>query len=342
MAKKQIFLWSLLFICFYANAQTTFKVYLNADGEKIIDSAKAAYYLLMTEIPKDSVWSVQQYDIKGTILTSGYYKDAQLSIPHGKFEYYKVFAGFTNTQYNYGKHKMDTLIMPRVNYVQYTGYYVNGKKSGKWEEYSTKGKLLNISTYKDDVLDGLYQIYDVNSGMLLSEGNMINNVREGEWSTLSYKGEKITSSFYKNGKVIKNVSYLSDKKFQNNVIDAKTDYDLLKYLNNALSTRRFSKPGKFSTIYDFTLTTDGRLIKPSVINGSSLEVDTAVVNSFLAAPVWVPAMENNKAITTFIAIQLDIEIDDDKRILVTFHPSLNGRNDQKMMRQFERVYNLDN
>lgn len=342
MAKKQIFLLYLSLICFCANAQTTFKVYLNADGEKITDTTKAAYYLLMTEIPKDSVWYVRQYDIKDTILTSGYYKDAQLSIPHGKFDYYKIYKGFTNTQYNYGKHKMDTIITSRVNYIQYTGYYFNGKKNGKWEERSTKGKLLNISTYKDDVLNGLYQVYDVNSGMLLAEGNMINNVREGEWNTLSYKGEKITSSFYKNGKIIKNVSYLSNKKFQNNAIDAKTNYDLLKYLNKTLSTQIFSKPGKFVTTYDFTLTTDGHLIKPSVINGSGLEVDTAVVNSFLAAPAWIPAMENNQAITTFIAIRLDIEVDDDKRIHISYHPSPYDRNNQTMIRQFERLYNIDN
>jgi len=311
--KKILFLFAFLSIWLVGFAQTTFKVFLNANGEKLKDSVKADSYLVIRQLPKDSGWYVRQFSMGDTILTSGYYKNSELSIPNGRFEYYTLYNGYIHLQYNYAKHKMDTINNRKINFLQYSGNYVNGKKEGVWEEYFRTGGLVNTSTYQNNVLNGIYKTYNLTGGAVLVEGNIINNIREGEWNQLGANGEILRTDIYKKGKIIKTIAHLDYKNSQR-ITDAKNEYDLVKYLNKALATFRFSKQGKFEVQYGFTLTTTGLLTDPSVHRSSTLEIDTAVLNAFAVAPVWTPAKRDGKSISERLNLMLGFTIDEEGKI----------------------------
>ena len=60
-------------------------------------------------------------------------------------------------------------------------YYVDsqGRKQGKYKEFSEKGNILIISNYVDDLLDGEYIEYHYNMDIIWYKCNYSNGLKEG-------------------------------------------------------------------------------------------------------------------------------------------------------------------
>lgn len=102
------------------------------------------------------------------------------------------------------------------------GYYTDGKKIGKWENYHLYGKqLYSIETFKNDTLDGEVMFFD-RSGIIrasyiysngLKNGPYITNYRNGNikekatFKNNEFYGEYI--EFKKNGKIKRVISNVS-------------------------------------------------------------------------------------------------------------------------------------
>lgn len=143
-------LFLFVFTSFIADAQPG-RLYLTDNNEITTDRQLASSYADVTKLPQDSLWFVKQFDLKDTLLSIGYYKDAKLKIPHGKFIYYNKIARSPGVMF------MGKLTVDSINYVQYSGYYINGVKTGIWLEYLPGGLKTCLRTYKKSLLDGLFQ-----------------------------------------------------------------------------------------------------------------------------------------------------------------------------------------
>ncbi|NHA07315.1 hypothetical protein G7092_26180 [Mucilaginibacter sp. HC2] len=244
-------------------------------------------HILYQKMDGDSAWSIRQYDMQDTIMAIGTFKDEQFTIPHGKFIYYVLIPpGKFNIQ-NGDTQKIDSVFARGGNFIDRTGVYLNGKKNGSWKSYNHQ-KPAFINTYRDDIQDGLYQSYDYSSGKVLVEGNFINNVRQGDWNSLSYYGDIIKTEVYKDGKIVKTISYLNDRKFQYVKEGQGSKYDLINYLNLKLSTKKFNKHGRYNVTYSFNLTPNGKLVAPLIEGKSDQEIDSTIINELSGAPNWEP------------------------------------------------------
>ena len=81
------------------------------------------------------------------------------------------------------------------------GFFIKGKKHGKWTRYYDNGKLFSITNYFLGLKNGDWVTFDKN-GQYIEKGNYKNNLENGSWvrffenGKVNYKGE------FMNGKKI--------------------------------------------------------------------------------------------------------------------------------------------
>jgi hypothetical protein len=297
MFKPYLIILFFLVILQSVSAQVR-KVYIGKNGSQIENPSKAGSYILYHKMEGDSAWAMSQYDMHDTLMITGTFKDEQLTIPHGKFTFYKLIHPAKHRFDNNDTHRKDSITDLGGNFIEQTGVYLNGKKNGAWKLYN-HGKVTILNTYQDDVLNGLYQSYNPSCGKVLVEGDIINNVRQGNWNSLSYYGEIMKTEVYENGTIVKTISYLNDKKFQYGIDGQGSQYDLISYLNLKLSTKKFNKHGKYNVSYTFNLTPNWKLVAPLIEEKSDPEIDGVIINELLGAPNWQPTI-NNETLKTFL------------------------------------------
>jgi antitoxin component YwqK of YwqJK toxin-antitoxin module len=158
-------------------------------GDKITtDQSKATSYGIYGKLSTEDLWVIKRYDLWDNLIESGSYKDEQLSIPHGNFNYYMEVAYF-NVQYGgtfYLKNKL------RFNFQQ--GSFVDGLAQGRWTFFFPDGNILNIHHFIDGKLDGEYKTYN-KLGELVENGNYKKGEMDGEWFFENGKLKKV----YENG-----------------------------------------------------------------------------------------------------------------------------------------------
>lgn len=277
-------------------------------------------------------WLATQYDGHGNLMATGGYLDEKLTIPQGEFKFYTHVGQRTFTGYNYENHRPDTTFEPEKNYMFTSGYFEHGEKTGKWTTFSSTGEITGMATFAHGRLNGPSQTYSTSTGKLLVEGEYVNDIREGKWNMLSFEGDTMSTEIYKKGEVIKTISFLNDKKFLlKKVKDCKPKYDFIAYLNSHLHTG-VSSAGSKQAMYSFTVDTTGHITRPKVWlqkgndPQADLQIDTAIVNVMLQAPVWMPAVQNNKKVEMYMSFQLNV-VYDKKRISVS--AITYGRNDAR-------------
>ncbi|SDP96056.1 hypothetical protein SAMN05428975_4141 [Mucilaginibacter sp. OK268] len=319
---KPYFIALLLCVCAITSNAQVRKIYLTNDGSKTSDSLRATSYILYQKMEGDSAWSTRQYDMQDIIMTIGTFKDEQFTIPHGKFIYYTLIPPGKFKIYNRDPKKQDSAFAQGGNFIDQTGVYLNGKKNGSWMSYNHQ-KPAFLYTYQDDIQNGLYQSYNYSSGKVLVEGNFINNVRQGDWNSLSYYGDIIKTEVYKEGKIVKTISYLNDRKFQYGKDGQRSKYDLISYLNLRLSTKRFNKHGKYHVTYSFDLTQNGKLVAPLIEEKSDQEIDDTLISELSAAPNWEPIIRTEVLKTFLLTSAPNQEPDaynsDEKRLHIPFY-----------------------
>ena len=77
--------------------------------------------------------------------------------------------------------------------------YLNGNQTGLAYNYNYRGQLQSISNYKNDALDGIYDIYD--NGILSQVSHYSNGVHNGPYTTFYPDGTIKTEGFIKDNEV---------------------------------------------------------------------------------------------------------------------------------------------
>jgi hypothetical protein len=157
-------------------------VYYDDEDHVTTDSTQASSYAIFGKLTGDSVYTYKKYDVDGFVTVTGSFKDDDLKIPHGKFVYYDWVDQLSNLGYT----------LPPTNgkerYVVVTGRYKDGKKDGKWYTFYPDGKLKNVVTFSNDVMNGEFKFFD-SKGKLDTSGTYVNGKKNGEW--ISGGGRKI-------------------------------------------------------------------------------------------------------------------------------------------------------
>ena len=79
------------------------------------------------------------------------------------------------------------------------GSFKNGKKEGKWVQYSKNGQLNFKGNYKNGKVEGAW-VYYWDNGQLSAKGNYKNGKREGEWVNYYDNGQLQFKGNFKNWK----------------------------------------------------------------------------------------------------------------------------------------------
>ena len=320
MSKLFFVLFLLVFASFFAEAQSG-RVYLTGSGEITTNTQLATSYAEITQLPGDSAWMVKQFDLKGGPLSVGYYKDAQMTIPHGKFTYYHKVASGPGFVFN-GKQVVDS-----VNCVLSSGYYINGAKTGAWLDYYNNGPKSTLRTYRNNLLDGLFQIYNI-SGKVETEGYYVNNKREGDWCTL---GEDSTANYtmiYKHDKIVKQIDYVHTAAYEKLNKSATPKFDFEKYIAHIAGSYTYQISTGQLTV-SFTVTKEGMAINPRVVTSYEPRFDYLISQAILNSPKWTPALVKGQPVdqVQFYTIHivnsaLRLELDNTYHLHKKFDPAL--------------------
>lgn len=95
------------------------------------------------------------------------------------------------------------------NYYKYN--YINNRLNGTAHLYDKQHRLLEIATYKDNVLEGAYIKYYL-SGAVKSEMKYSRGKLEGYARYYDEKGREVSTLLYKNGKEVDKIKHLEDGK----------------------------------------------------------------------------------------------------------------------------------
>jgi hypothetical protein len=277
---RNILVIPLLLTTFTIQAQI-FKAFLGSDGSRV-DSVKGKMYVLYAA-ESDTTWGAELYSLDDKIISKGVYKDKELAIPNGKFYYY----GQT--------HRLET-----------TGNYINGARNGSWISYNTNGKKNSLSTYKDDMQNGLFEQYNLGDTTVQIRGNYVNGVRDGVWYVYSVLGNVLRTEVYQNDKIVNTIITPPD------IISPVSPTTLGEYLAKNSQLIKYNTKGRL--FINCTINTHGKLIRPSLANVTQTndvgeEIKNNVLNSLATCTfLWAPAFNQklNKVVDLDIAFVLDI------------------------------------
>ena len=289
------------------------RIYIQSQKER--DSIRNHTHFKKTKL-SDSAWFASEYYANDTLKNSAIYKDEDLQIPDGKFKLYGYTESHKDITYDYVIHKSDTIMVPAKKYLTTVGFFKNGKRTGLWHTYQASGELTLTEVFKDNKLDGPYQTYNAETGKVLISGNYSDNIPVGNWDMLSFNGGVMTTDVYEKGKVVKTISHMSEKKFEQKITGGKPKYDMISYLNHKLANTKFDTPGVKMVLYSVIEDKEGKLTKPSVIKASDLATDTAIIDAMLEAPNWQPAYKNGQLIDLSIPFNFEITISENKHLQI--------------------------
>jgi antitoxin component YwqK of YwqJK toxin-antitoxin module len=295
MLKISACLFLLVFSSCLVYAQSA-RVYLTGSGEITTNGQLASCYADITKLAQDSSWFVRQFDLKDTLISTGYYKDAELKIPNGKFIYYRKIArgpGFTF---------MGKLHVDSINYIHYTGYYINGVKTGTWVEYFPGGLKEVLRTYKNNLLDGLFQLYS-SSGKVNTEGYYVKNKKEGDWHELNEDSTVRFTTVFKHDKLVGHTDMVEYVKLNR---DAAPKFDFRKYISH--TTKHYTYPiSNGQLTISFTVTKDGVVINPKVEKSYEPQFDKLITSAISNSAKWEPALKKGQPIDELRYYTLNIE-----------------------------------
>lgn len=283
---KYVLLYLLTFISLSASAQTD-TVYLNSKGVAVNNSKKAKSYAVRQKL-EDSAYFIRQYDMSDSILIKGTYKDAQMTVPHGRFTYYFYSILKTNIDLRFVDSRSHN-----PNYVQTTGYYLDGIKNGVWIKYSKKGEKLTLTTYSNGKKNGLYQDYDW-KGILVGEGNYDNDVKDGNWCTVDIDSTVIEYGVFKNDKKIKSDTIFMMPQFKNSFYEY-----LLKKAKPYYAQKRIDSLDAI-----FVVDTEGKISDPKICQEVVSNVEEELKGILTTAPKIRPAYYNHLVRAQMIYLKL--------------------------------------
>ena len=174
----------LLTLSFLLFALTDFaqvkKLFVTAKG-KLSENSKDATFYYLVEKKDDTTYLAKKYDMLDRLVVKGTYKDADLKIANGVFEYYvSNLIKDLNIKY----------VTNEDRFIGTSGFFVNGMKTGIWVDYVQKDLKYRTYTYKNNKLNGPFCVFNVNNKQPIESGNFINDRKEGEVISFTNDGLK--------------------------------------------------------------------------------------------------------------------------------------------------------
>ncbi|MDB5122240.1 MAG: Gram-negative bacterial tonB protein [Mucilaginibacter sp.] len=267
---KYFYLFLLLTLCECSSAQI-FKVYLTKSGKFSNDPQNAISYILAEKLESDSAYLIKQFDMRETMLMQGTYKNAALTIPHGKFTYYNK------------KHTSSDKISSSPdtgNFVESIGYFSNGKRVGTWTDYASKGIKRLQYTYENDELNGPYTKYFNDYDGHWSVGTMMNGKLEGKFYMYNADSLLVAETDYVNGKSVNKITHW---------IEAKPPDNYKEFLEKQLIRFKQIIHDSPPMVVKFTVSSTGKILDPKIIKSIDNEINAALISSILSAKPFSPA-----------------------------------------------------
>jgi hypothetical protein len=295
MFNRLLFIGVLIIIQAISASAQIHKRFLNKNGKIIKDSTKADSYILYQKEGPDSLWSMVKLDMQHLPMEKGTYLDEELTIPHGKFVYYRT---------NIIQKKVDAhhSLIDTVFTVRLSGYYSNGLKEGIWMTRYPDGNKRGYLTYEQDVLNGLCETYDDN-GKLYSRGNYIKGLREGDWYAFKTDSSITEHQVYVHGWGSFDEQFDEKHQMYSAYPPYNFEYSIKKYL-----IKTGLPPSHGDVLVAFTVTIDGKLINPEIKMGVNPELDDAILKALNNCPNWAPAKLNNKKIEQKLVLAFNYDI----------------------------------
>jgi len=255
----------------------------------------------------DSTWKMHQYSLTDTLLLIGSFKDVQLTVPHGKFTFFKESPPHTQREYNNKSNQIENVVTPRKYWLDMTGDYVNGQKEGEWTKYDSKGGLETTTTWKNDKKNGLYRTYGYDSQKIRFEGNYVNGTREGVWITFTASGGILAEETYKNDQITRKVDHLNKLDLAEKVNDSKPPSDFRRNLSGELKKIHFGNVDGHITLI-FKITKEGHLVCKNFYGMERFADKTilTIINAITNSPLWKPASKNGEAVEQDFPIYIEV------------------------------------
>lgn len=269
-------------------AQTQ-RIFVDANMRQVTDSTRAAAKVILGKYADDTtLWAAAQYTMDGKLAVEGVYKDKQLRVPDGPFKYYNTSA--------YGE-----------RYLAQSGSFFNGAKFGEWIDYYADGRKKKLQTFRNNVLNGPYAVYNPLDTTTTLKGNYLKGKRNGEWvagwGTEIYDDDVLV-------KTIPGKAYLQQKAMldnaaenlrrQQHMTNAIEPVDFSKFLSQRLANYfkpYFERNAGTAIVITFTITEQGKLTNGRTATNVSDDIQKQVARAIDAAPYWTPAQMNGKPIS---------------------------------------------
>ena len=293
---KRLFFIAVLFAIATSTFGQVHKRFLDKNDKYTPDSTKAKAYILYQK-ESDSLYTAVVLDMHNIPICKGAYSDESLTVPEGKFVYYRKVIN----QKKIDEHSssIDTGIA-----ISKTGYYIAGKKEGIWVDYNLNGIKVKMQTLADGLRDGLYEEY-YSDGKIYTRSNYIQDVREGD----SYVFHPDSSIAYYlkfwHGGIIDSKEYSDKDQFYGSYPGFNFEYHVHRFLK-----KLGLPPSHGSVVVDFTVTIDGKLTKPKLALGVNPILDEAIMEAVLSSPTWEPAKKNHKAVEQRITLAFEYDTRD--------------------------------
>jgi len=175
--KRIVVLFFLLVTSSFTYSQVK-TVMFDSKDQVTQDSSLAATYAVYGRLAGDSVYTFKKFDFDGVLLTSGSFKDDSLQVPHGKFTYYNWITPENNPVSTYSSSAFE--INGKERFIEVTGNFEDGKRTGRWITFYPDGKMKQIITFSQGVIHGGYQSF-AHSGKVLVSGLYSSGKRTGTW-----------------------------------------------------------------------------------------------------------------------------------------------------------------
>lgn len=170
--KNYCFFFLLLIGYFGANAQVT-PIYFVGD-QVVSDKGIANSYAVYGKLSTEDLWIYKRYDLHDHLMQTGSYKDAALTIPHGKFIFYMDVERF-NSLYD-----TNFKLKGTGRFISQIVTFVNGVAHGRWLLFYPDGNVLNSQDVLNGNLNGEFITYD-RLGNIEVKGNYVNGEPDGDW-----------------------------------------------------------------------------------------------------------------------------------------------------------------
>ena len=82
-----------------------------------------------------------------------------------------------------------------------SGQFVEGLKNGEWKKFDYYARLIELTNFKLDKLDGTFKKYSGGPDVLTENGQYVEGLKNGEWKNFDYSGKLTLFQNYKLGKL---------------------------------------------------------------------------------------------------------------------------------------------